>query len=502
MRLAGKIFLANSLVILVLAGIAAWSLNEVAKLSIADATLPSSGAEALRSAVSLREAIFVAKRVDMRSLVFGDPEYAAISSVAAARIARELDQLAELLKTEEQRSLLAQAATDFREYQAAAARTRELRTRGDVKGAEQFLHSVAEPIADKAIDGLDRLVALSSAALDESQKEAAAALERARAKVDELRTRTWKAVTTAMLLAVLAALMGTAFIGSRLTRSLRRLSNATKAVAEGAFHEPLAVDTKDEVGALANSFNSMAVRLREIDETKEKFYATVSHELRSPLNAMQEAARLIETKSPGPLTAKQERLLGIFQKGTERLLRLVNEVLDLSRTNAGMLPVAHEWFGLDAAVRQAVDELRPQAEQQGVKLRAELHTDSARMLGDKDRVMQVVINLVGNALRFTPPGGSVTVRLEDTGSEFQVQVEDTGIGIPAALLPVIFDRFRQAHSGKGGTGLGLAIVKALVEAHGGHVTVDSQEGKGSRFTVSFPKEIEPGAARTPEAVHA
>lgn len=502
MRLAGKIFVANSLVILVLAGIAAWSLNEVGKLSIADATLPSSGAEALRSAVSLREAIFVAKRVDMRSLVFGDPEYAAISSAAAARIAQELDQLAALVKTEQQKSLLAQAAADFKDYQTAAAKTRELRSRGDIKGAEKFLQDVAEPIANKAVDDLDRLVAVSSAALDESQKEAARALERARSEVDELRTRTWKAVTTAMFLAVLAALASTAFIGNRVTRSLRRLSNATTAVAEGAFHQPLAVDTKDEVGALAKSFNSMVARLREIDQMKEKFYATVSHELRSPLNAMQEAARLIETKSPGPLTAKQERLLGIFQKGTQRLLRLVNEVLDLSRTNAGMLPVAREWFGLDAAIRQAVDELRLQAEQQGVKLSTELNTGSARMLGDKDRVMQVIINLVGNALRFTPPGGSVTVRLEDTGSEFQIRVEDTGIGIPAALLPVIFDRFRQAHSGKGGTGLGLAIVKSLVEAHSGQVAVDSQEGKGSRFTVSFPKEIEPVVAATADAVKA
>jgi signal transduction histidine kinase len=108
------------------------------------------------------------------------------------------------------------------------------------------------------------------------------------------------------------------------------------------------------------------------------------------------------------------------------------------------------------------------------------------MFGDEDRIMQVVVNLVSNALRFTPPAGSVTVRLHHADSETRIQVEDTGIGIPAALLPLVFDRFRQAHSGKGGTGLGLAIVKSLVEAHDGQVTVESQEGKGSRFTVSLP----------------
>jgi signal transduction histidine kinase len=238
----------------------------------------------------------------------------------------------------------------------------------------------------------------------------------------------------------------------------------------------------------------MAARLREIDEMKEKFYATVSHELQSPLNAMSEAIRLIEAKTDGPLTEKQERLIAIFHKGCERLLRLVNDVLDLSRVDAGMLPVERRWFGVDAAVKRAIDELQPQAEQRGIALRMEVGPGSERMFGDEDRIMQVVVNLVSNALRFTPPSGSVTVRLQHADSEIRIQVEDTGIGIPAALLPLVFDRFRQAHSGKGGTGLGLAIVKSLVEAHEGQVMAASQEGKGSRFTVSLPREPgSPGA---------
>src|SRR6185503_6434501 len=151
-----------------------------------------------------------------------------------------------------------------------------------------------------------------------------------------------------------------------MTRSLGRLSDATKALADGSFPEPLRVDTTDEIGDLAKSFNTMAARLRETDEMKEKFYATVSHELRSPLNAMREAVRLIEAKTAGPLTDKQKRLIAIFQKGTERLLRLVNEVLDLSRANTGALPVERRWFAPEAAVRHAIEELRPQAEQRGI----------------------------------------------------------------------------------------------------------------------------------------
>lgn len=484
MRLAVKIFLAFSLVILVLAGVAGWSLNEVGKLTIADRTITVRGAEALRSAISLRDAVSQAKRGDMRSLVFSNQEYTDASSAGATRIAQELERLADLLATGEQTTLLGKASGGFREYHAIVTESRNLRARGDAKGAEK-LFGGAQPVVDRVVDDLDRLVQLTSDALDQTQSEATAALGRVRFEIEALRSRTWKAVTTAMIMAVLAALAGTAAIAVRMTRALSRLSDATKAVAQGAFHEPLAIDTKDEIGALAESFNSMAARLREIDEMKEKFYATVSHELQSPLNAMSEAIRMIEAKTAGPLTEKQERLIAIFQKGCERLLRLVNDVVDLSRVDAGMLPVERRWFGLDAAVRRAIDELQPQAEQRGITLRVEAGPGSERMFGDEDRILQVVVNLVGNALRFTPPAGSVTVRLHHADSEIRIQVEDTGIGIPAALLPLVFDRFRQAHSGKGGTGLGLAIVKSLVEAHEGQVMVESQEGKGSRFTVSL-----------------
>lgn len=496
MRLAVKFFLAYSVVVLVLAGIAVWSLYEVAKLTVAERPMTVTDAEALRSAASLREAVQVAKRQDLRSLVFSDPEYAAALRAAADRIIQELENLGGLVTTPAQKMLLGRAAEGFKKYQAAVAKARELQKAGEVKTAERILRMEAEPVVDRVVADLDRLAAVTRDVLDRTQAEATAALVKAQAEVEALRARTWKAVTTAMILAVIAALAGTAVIAIRVTRSLRRLSNATKALAEGAFHEPLSVDSKDEIGELAKSFNSMAARLREIDQMKEKFYSTVSHELRSPLNAMQEAARLIEAKSAGPLTAKQERLIAIFNKGTARLLRLVNEVLDLSRASAGTLPVERRVFPVENAVRQAIEELRPQAEQQAIALRAEIAPGTGSMLGDPDRIVQVLLNLIGNALRFTPSGGSVTVSLRETDREIQIQVTDTGIGIPAAFLPVIFERFRQAHSGKGGTGLGLAIVKSLVEAHDGHVTVESQEGKGSRFTVSFPKESQSAAPET------
>src|SRR5262249_52666150 len=119
------------------------------------------------------------------------------------------------------------------------------------------------------------------------------------------------------------------------------------------------------------------------------------------------------------------------------------------------------------------------------------------MLGDENRLVQVLVNLIANAIRFTSEGGQVVVRLVDAVAELEVHVEDTGAGIPADQLPYIFERYRQAHSGRGGTGLGLAIAQAMVEAHGGRVTVESQEGKGSRFSIILPRRpstAAPGAA--------
>ena len=274
----------------------------------------------------------------------------------------------------------------------------------------------------------------------------------------------------------------------RITHSLRRLSAATTAVAAGSYREPIPDVARDEIGGLARSFNAMAAQLRRIDETKEEFYATLSHELRSPLTSVREAAHLLRDGVPGSLNAKQARLVTVIGHSTDRLLRLVNQMLELSRLRAGVLPLARERVDLASVVGRAVEELRPQAEEGALTLTRERVGDRFDARGDEDRLVQVVVNLVANAVRFTPRGGRVTVRLIDAGPEIEIQVEDTGVGIPAAALPQIFESWRQAHNDRGGTGLGLAVVRGIVLAHGGRVTVESQEGKGSRFTVLVPRE--------------
>jgi signal transduction histidine kinase len=309
----------------------------------------------------------------------------------------------------------------------------------------------------------------------------------AQAEASRLEARTWTAVLVALGAALGLGIAGTAVIANRLTRSLRVLAGATLAVGSERFAEPVRVTGRDEIAALSRAFNVMAARLREVDQLKQSFLATVTHELRSPLTSIREAAHLLHEQVPGELNPKQTRLVAIVAESSERLLRLVNQILELSRIRAGMMGMVRARLDVQRVAVRAVDELRAQAEEAGLVLTLEQVGQRFEIVGDEDRLIQVAVNLLGNAIRFTPRGGRVTVRVVDAGSEVELQVEDTGVGITAAALPHVFEWYGQAHQDRGGTGLGLAIVRSIVHAHGGRVTVESQEGKGSRFTALLPR---------------
>ena len=179
--------------------------------------------------------------------------------------------------------------------------------------------------------------------------------------------------------------------------------------------------------------------------------------------------------------------MDIVAQSSERLLRLVNQILDMSRLRAGLVELDRKPLDFVWLLDQVVEELHPRAEEAGITLERERLGSNFAYHGDEERLHQLVVNLRANAIRFTPRGGRVVVRLIDADAELELQVEDTGVGIPADALPHIFDAYRQAHRERGGTGLGLAIVRGIVDAHGGRVTAESQEGKGSRFTVLLPR---------------
>jgi signal transduction histidine kinase len=257
-------------------------------------------------------------------------------------------------------------------------------------------------------------------------------------------------------------------------------------VAERDFSEPIPVSGPSEIAQLTQAFNRMATRLGELDQMKDAFFTAVSHDLRTPLAAIRWSADLLQTGALGPLTPKQARLTETIQSSSRRLLALVGQILELSRLRAGRLALDVRLLDLRHVIAEAVDEIRPLAEQGQLTLHVDIPAELPRVPADTERIYQVLANLLGNAVRFTPPGGRVTVQAVADESEVTIRVIDTGVGIPAELLPKIFDPFEQAHAGRGGSGIGLSVVRALVEAHRGRVTIQSEEGHGATFAFSLP----------------
>lgn len=474
MRLASKIFLGFSLVIVVLAAVGVLSLRAMGRLVSVNREIASETLPALHLTTGVRDTLLTMARLEARFAVLHDDRYAALWRESAEHARTDLARLEVFVRTSAEAGHLEAARRAFEIYHAAV-------------GAEQE-RLLAEGTRSQPSELPERrLIERVETELEALQQATQARVVRAQTEAARLERRTWNGIVAALAAALVLALVATAVIALRITRSLRRLSAATAALAAGSFREPIAVAGRDEVAVLARSFNTMAARLRQHDELKEEFFATLSHELRSPITSVREAAHLLADGVPGPLVPKQARLVEIIRRSTDRLLRLVNQILDVSRLRAGLLPLERVPVDLSHLVTRVVDELRPRADEAGVGLERERVGTRFTVMGDEDRLVQVVVNLLANAVHFTPAGGRVIARVVDAGDECEIQVEDTGVGIPPAELPHIFEAYRQAHLGKGGTGLGLAIVRGLVQAHGGRVTAESQQGKGSRFTVLLPR---------------
>jgi signal transduction histidine kinase len=477
LRLRSKIFLGSALVILVLAGVSALSLAAVDRLVFANREITSRAVPTLSLTAANREAMPRLQRLETRAIVLGDRRYAIAWTKLAAEVGEDFARLAAYALSEDEAVRLREASAAFAEYRRMVAEEHALLRRSDRAQALRLAGTAALVRGEEVQDSLDLLMAATRARILAAQAEAA-----------QVEARTWSAVLIALGVAVGLALLGAAIIARRITCSLDRLSSATAEVAANEFHEPIAIEGRDEIAALARSFNAMASRLRQVEEEKQAFFAKLSHELRSPLTSIRGAVDLLHRGTPGPLTQRQDRLTDIIGQSSERLLRLVNQILEVSRFRAGLVELDRKPLDLAALVDRVAEELHPQAEQAAVALGRECFGSDFAYLGDEERLYQLVLNLGTNAIRFTPRGGRVVVRLIDAGQEFELQVEDTGVGIPADALSTIFEPYRQVHQDRGGSGLGLAIVQGVASAHGGRVTVESCDGKGSRFTVLLPRQ--------------
>jgi len=290
---------------------------------------------------------------------------------------------------------------------------------------------------------------------------------------------------------LLAALL----LAYRLTRPIRALADAAEAVGAGQFQTEVPVLTRDELGGLARRFNDMAQRLAILDEMKDDFIASVSHDLRSPLTAIRMYVEymLNEDDNRDKILPEHKGYLMTVVDNALRLDVFITNILDAAKIKAGRMEYHPRPVPVQAAAENLLKLYGAVAQKRNVSLSADIPGDLPPVKADPERMDQVLSNLISNAFKFTEPGGAVTLRGRSVLDNIEITVQDTGKGIAAEDLPLLFARFGQAKVEEQrakkikGTGLGLSIVKRTVEDMGGQVRVESEVGRGTRFIVALPR---------------
>lgn len=302
-----------------------------------------------------------------------------------------------------------------------------------------------------------------------------------------------EALSLAAVSAFLAAALVSAFVSRQVVAPIREMRAASQRIAAGHFQERVRVGgdlsrgDPDELGQLALSFNRMAAQLEQVESMRQQLIGDVAHELRTPLTAIKGS---MEGLIDGVLPPTPETFQDIYQEA-DRLQRLVRDLQELSRVEAGADELDLRPVQVSELVEGAVSRLQLQYNEKGVRLEAATPAGLSPVSVDEDRIGQVLLNLLGNALQYTPAGGTVQISATQDQNEIRLSVSDTGVGIPVEHLPHLFTRFYRVDKSRsragGGSGIGLTIAKHLVEAHDGRIWAESLgRGQGSTFSLALP----------------
>ena len=419
-----------------------------------------------------------------------------------------LDQMGRADATETE--LLQRLRTANDEYTAASGRVLALYLAGDLTGAQDLHLKQEHPISHVLEASLKTLIGSANDQITQAQ-----------AAFESDRVLLTTAVIGFSALGVAVALLLGFVLSWGFILPVRKMQRALAGITTGDLNQHVKVPNRDEFGNLARDLNSTSERLAQLfedqralgqrleqtnaslaraSEAKSRFLASVSHELRTPMNAILGFTDALLAGVDGPLNVEQKASLGWVQRGGRDLLGLINEILDLSKIEAGKLTIDAQPFDPRELVESVVAQHRSLAAQKGITFAWHDAGAPAEVVLDRQRVRQILVNLFGNALKFTREG---EVSVETGGADeaaFHVAVRDTGPGIDPDQHEAIFEEFRQAEGGDGGTGLGLAISRRLARAMGGDVTLESEPGRGSTFRLTLPLDcrVVPVATTTTE----
>lgn len=277
-------------------------------------------------------------------------------------------------------------------------------------------------------------------------------------------------------------------LSKKLSDPLIQMEKATRKISRGNLKTRVSFSSKDEIGSLGKAINDLAFDLQRYRESRSEFFSNISHELRTPMTSLEGYTKVLKEKLY-QTEEERELYLDIIHKETIRLTRMIGDLFELSKMEEGKIGFHFEWIDLSEVMDSAINKTKWQAKKKGLEIHDQIQGELPFVYCDGHRTMQIFINLLENAIRYTEQG-TITVKIYRKNESVKISVEDTGIGIPEGELPYIFERFYRVEKSRarefGGTGLGLAIVKNLVELQGGTIHVFSELEKGTRFEISFP----------------
>lgn len=470
-----RLFLGYFFLLVLAAGMSAYTILQLGRVTDVTRSIISSDNVIIGMQKDLADALLTETRYEKKYLIVQDHALYDGFLKSKAEFEKLLADALLLDLPDDARILLRNAEEQHLIYQSLFLEEANYHRAGKTYGKEWY-NEEKERAVNAAIEEFLKLRLLGQQHIVDKVKNLTEAGDQARTVV--------MAVSAALLLfGVIIAFV----ITRSITHPLSIMQKKTKDIAEGVFEADLKLPSPPEIGELAQALNTMCSKLKEVDKMKSDFYALMSHELRTPLTSIKEGTNLFLEGRGGEVTEKQKRLLSIIVEESDRLIRLVNSVLDLSKLESGMAPFHFSQTDLPPLIARVVGEVGPLAESKRIAIDQEVGGLPALSL-DAERILQVLRNLMGNALKFTPRGGTVVVKALYHDEKVTVAISDTGPGIPDEHVEQIFDKFRQV-PGRGshhGTGLGLAIVKHIVQAHGGSIWVTSNAGRGSTFTFQLP----------------
>ena len=397
----------------------------------------------------------------------------------------DLDRLQFVAKDEAE--LLARVRQDYDAFVAVVGQVVDLIRRGKVAEARELQLARAGPLAD-------RLERLTNQLVNKAEADMVARIE---AGHEIYLSSRWVVIGFAIGSIGLALLLGYAISWS-LVGPVREMDARLRQITSGDFSQRVDIPNRDELGTLAANLNRMNDELGRLygqleaaNRHKSEFLANMSHELRTPLNAIIGFSEVLLERMFGELNDKQAEYLDDILTSGRHLHSLINDILDLSKVEAGRMELDLATFDLPLALDNALTLVRERAARHGIALDLSVDQRIDSLVGDERKIKQVLLNLLSNAVKFTPEGGRITLKAALADGSVEISVTDTGVGIAPEDQDAIFEEFRQvgADSAKReGTGLGLTLAKRFVELHGGRIWVKSEVGKGSTFAFTLPRQ--------------